>query len=111
MKDRFKDCFADTSDMFEYDILFEEKVVARAKVLTARDRAKIFHKSSHELDQMFYYLFHSLVSWELGVPITEQNLENLTRTPDGNKLFTEMAMQVLEKEKELAGVIEDNEKN
>ena len=120
---KFKNCFANTTEGYEYDIIVDDVKVARAKRLTARDRAEIYEKSlmrgddgklTNQLNPMkyqFYTALYSLISWEFEEPLNEENLNRLSSTPDGGKLYLEIVVKITESEDEIGKRMLDNEKN
>jgi len=116
---KFKDCFTSKLPNYRYDIVIDGEKFGTAHLLNAADQAYIeanciskklvngelqIDIQSHK--NMTATIYKALESWELGVPITFEAIDDLT-APLRLAVFT----QIQDHEAEQSAVIEDNEKN
>ncbi len=122
-KNKFSNCFIDQRDDYEYDIIIDDEVFARAKTLSAKDNAAIEKEARAEVrsigsnssevtvrvsnhDIMIATIYYALKSWQAGRQITKDSIAHLEP-----KMALEIFRQIREHENNLLETVEDNEKN
>ncbi len=116
---KFNNCFIDSSEMYRYEIKWENQVVAKAHTLSAKDKSRIekeamtkkFKNGELELDVdshklRVFTILCALDWWDSDRPINEENISLL---PEGMLDYFHSA--ITKHEEEIQKITEDTEKN
>ena len=117
---KFASCFIDQSDMFNYDILLEGELIAKAKTLSFRDQAEIDNRNrkvyedgqlkpdptANQIDAALTMIAKALTWWDSDKAITEDNIALLPP-----EVLNHIITAVAEHEQAVKVKAEDTEKN
>jgi len=119
MSDKFRNCFIDQSDLYNYEIKWEGEVIAKAHTMSAKDKSKIesyamrkkFVNGELEIDIDSHALkiatiLAALDWWDSDRKLNEESVSML---PDPVADYIFNAIQA--HEAEVAAKVEDTQKN